>query len=189
MKCSVCAGRVCSKCPAKHPAKGGKTLPFLSSPGFQKAQKMNCKKCCLKKIFDSCSINPWKIKSIFFNTTRSLTLEFELWPLAGLCSVLARSSRTRPQMASMRISHSSYSSLFIFFLLLLLVTLYSPSEQANKAMVLRVQRWGRKIKERKRTTSFCLLFQNSLSVLISLKRILGPELKNGSYRLCSYFTV
>lgn len=180
MQLSVLIGRVHWWCPAKHSAKGRKALPFLSSPRFQKAQKMNCKKCCLKKIFDSRSIKTWKIKSIFFNIARSLSLEFELWPLAGSCSVLAWSYRTQPQMASLRISHLSYSLLFIFFLLLLLQTLCSLSEQANKAMVLCVQVKGRETKERKRPTNFCPSFQNSLSMLTSLKRILAAELRNGS---------
>lgn len=105
----------CWKRPAKHPAKGRKALPFLSSPRFQKAQKMNCKKCCPKKIFDSHSIKTGEIKSIFFNIARSLSLDFELWPLAGSCSVLAWSYHTQPQMASLRISHLSCSLLFVFF--------------------------------------------------------------------------
>lgn len=83
------------KNPAKHPIKGTKALPVLSSPIFWKAQRMTCKACCqMKKKNYYHLIKVWKIKSIFLSIARSLSLEFDLWPPGGLCTVLAWSYHT-----------------------------------------------------------------------------------------------
>lgn len=180
MQLSLLIGSVGWKCPAKHPAKGRKALPFLSSPRFQKAQKMNCKKCWLKKIFDSRSIKTWKIKSIFFNITGCLSLEFELWPLAGSRSVLAWSSHTQPQMVSLRISHLSYSLLFIFFFIASVIDSLQSLRASKQGHGVMYARERQKNKGNQRATNFCPSFQTSLSMLTSLKRILATELRNGS---------
>lgn len=94
--------------------KSRKVLPFLYSLGFQKAQKINCKKYCLKKIFDSCSIKTWKIEIIVFNIARNLNLEFELWLHVVLYSLLTWS-------VSYSLSDGIFENISLWFWLFILL--------------------------------------------------------------------
>lgn len=76
MQLSVFVGKLCWKHSVKHPAKGRKLCPFSPPQDFRRHRK--CKKFCLKKIFNSCSIKTSKINVIVFNIERNLNLEFEL---------------------------------------------------------------------------------------------------------------
>lgn len=91
-----------------------KRCPFCSSPRFQKAKKMNWKKFCQKKIFDSFSIKTLKIKIVVFNIARNLNLEFELWLLAVLCSVVAWS-------ISYSASDGIFENISLWFLLFIIL--------------------------------------------------------------------
>lgn len=159
------------KNPAKHPIKGTKTLPVLSSPVFWKAQKMTCKTCCqMKKKNYYHFIKVWKIKNIFLSITRSLSLEFDLWPPGGLCTVLAWCYHTHPQMASLRLLHSQLF-IYIYIYLIASVTDFLQSLRASKqdhSVMHSRDRQENKINEKSTEV---------LSLLTSFKWILARKLR------------
>lgn len=115
-------------------------------------------------------IKVWKIKNIFLSITRSLSLEFDLWPPGGLCTVLAWCYHTHPQMASLRLLHSQLF-IYIYIYLIASVTDFLQSLRASKqdhSVMHSRDRQENKINEKSTEV---------LSLLTSFKWILARKLR------------